>query len=208
MHLFSLSICILRHPIDTFRALQASRDRFSWLPAILLFLILLAVRILSLFVVHYPLSSVAAEDVNVTMEVMKMAIPLVTWAFSFFAVTSIMEGESKVSEAIMSTVYCVIPYMVLSLPLAALSLILSRLDIAIYNGLSHAIAIWCGLLFFLSVRVMNNFTVKKTLLVLLLILFGMALIWAIGLLIFALSSQFWLFLEGIYKEARFAVFGY
>lgn len=208
MHLFSLSICIMRHPFDTFRALQASREKFSYVPSAILLMIVLAVRIFSMFIIHYPLSATAAEDINISMEIMKLIIPLVTWAFSMFAVTSIMDGETKVNEAITSTLFCMMPYIILTLPLALISLLLSKLDSSIYNGIAIGISVWCGFLFFLSVKVMNNYTVKKTILVILLILFGMALIWAVGLLIFALSSQFGLFAEGILKEARFAIFGF
>lgn len=208
MHLFSLSICIMRHPFDTFRALQASREKFSYVPSAILLMIILAVRIFSMYIIHYPLSATAAEDINVAMEIMKFVIPLVTWAFSLFAVTSIMDGETKINEAITSTLFCMMPYILMMIPLSLLSLLLSRLDSSIYNGISTGISLWCGFLFFLSVKVMNNYTVKKTVLVVLLILFGMALIWAVGLLIFALSSQFGLFAEGILKEARFAIFGY
>lgn len=208
MHLFSLSLCVIRHPFDTFRALQASRDRSSYIPAALLMLLMVAVRLFQLFFIHYPLSSTAVEDVNVSMEVFKFAIPLCSWALSLFAVTSIMDGETTIREAVTATMYCMMPYILLTVPLTLLSLILSSLDISLFNGMQTGVAIWCGLLFVLSVKVMNNYTLKKTLLVILLTLFGMALIWAIGLLIFALASQFLLFLQGIYKEARYALFGY
>ncbi len=208
MHLLSLAICVIRHPFDTYRALQASRDRFRYYPALILILIIIAVRIMSMFITHYPFAGTAREDINVVMEAMRFVIPIITWAFALFAVTSILDGETNIGEAVTSTVYCLVPYAVLSVPIALLSSLISLTDSVIYDSMIRGVVLWCGFLFFLSVKVMNNYTVKKTILVVLLTLFGMALIWSIALIIFALASQFMLFLSGVYKEARYAIFGY
>lgn len=208
MHLLSLAICVIRHPFDTYRALQASRDKFRYYPALILLVIIIVARIISMYVTHYPFAGTSREDINMVMEALRFIIPVFTWAFSLFAVTSILDGETNIGEAITSTVYSLVPYAILSIPIALFSSIISLTDSVIYITLIRAVVVWCGFLFFLSVKVMNNYTVKKTILVVFLTLFGMALIWSIALIIFALASQFVLFLTGVYKEARYAIFGY
>lgn len=208
MHLLSLAISVIRHPFDTYRALQASRDRFRYYPAFIILLLAIAVRIISMYITHYPFTTISREDINIIMESMKILIPVITWSFSLFAVTSIMDGETNIGEAITSTVYNLVPYVILAIPVALLSSILSLTDSMIYTTLTRAIVVWCGFLFVVSVKVMNNYTLKKTVLVVFLTLFGVALIWSIALIIFALASQFGLFLSGVYKEARYVVLGY
>lgn len=207
MHLFSLAFCIIRHPFDTFRALQASRDRFSWWPSLLLLGLLLLVRLMYLFFLHFPMASTAAEDINIGMEIFTFVIPLFTWAVSIFAMTSIMDGQTKFSEAFTAAMYCMVPYILLALPLMGVSHIISMNDSSIFDIFLTGIEIWVVFLFVVSVKTMNEYSLKKTLLVIILALLFMALICAVGLLIFSLSSQLYQFLVGLYKEARYVLFG-
>ena len=207
MHLFSLAFCVIRHPFDTFRALQASRDRFSWLPSLLLLVLLLAVRLCYLFFLHFPMAGTAPEDVNITMEILTFCIPLGTWAISIFAMTSILDGQTKFSEAVTATMYCMVPYILLALPLMGVSHLVSINDSAIFDIFLTAIEIWVVFLFLVSVKTMNEYSLKKTLLVVVLALLFMALICAVGLLMFSLASQLYQFVVGIVKEARFVIFG-
>lgn len=207
MHLFSLAFCVVRYPVDTFRALQASRDRFRYYPAVLLLLLLLAVRMVYLFFLHFPLAGTGAVEINVTMEILKLLIPLAAWSVSVFAVTSIMDGETQFREAVMATMYATVPYILMAIPLTLLSHLFGSTDAALFQILLTATEIWIGFLILVSVMVMNNFSLKKTVLVLILSILFMALICAVGLLMFALASQLYQFIAGVIREAKYALFG-
>ena len=204
MHLFSLAFCMLHKPVDTLRALQADRERFSFLPAIVLMLLTVCVRIMSVYITHYPLRAVQPQEANLLMEAAFLLAPMLLWAVANFAVTSITDGETMMRESFMATAYCMVPYLMLCLPLCALSNLLCLEEAGMYGLLTAAMWVWCGALFVLSIMVMNNFTLLKALGITVLNLLVMALMAAVLLMMYALVNQLWMFIEGVVREVTYA----
>ena len=204
MHLLSLSLCVLRSPIDTFRAMQADRRRFSFLPACILMLLAVCVRIASIYLTHFPIRSVEPAEANLLMESAMMLAPMLMWAVANFAVTSIMDGETMMRESLTATAYCMMPYIVLCLPLAALTNLMGLGEISLYRLMQGCMWGWCAMLLVLSIAVMNNYTVLKSLGIVVLNLLVMALMAAVMLLMYALANQLIMFVEGVAREVTYA----
>ena len=75
-----------------------------------------------------------------------------------------------------------------------------------YDLIQIAMWAWVLLLFVMSVKVMNDYSLSKTIWICILNLLSIALIWAIVLLVYALASQLFQFIAGMIKEIRYALF--
>lgn len=202
MTFIRLSLSVLFHPAETFRTIQRYRDR-SVYPAVLLILgLVVLVRFGSLYLVHFPLSALAVEDANLFLEAARFLIPILSWVTALYAVTSILRGESHPREVLLSTAYCMLPYVVFQLPLALASRGLGTQEGLLYGALEVALAAWVGILFLMSIRILNHYDLGQTLRVTFVSLFAMLVLWAVLTLVFSLSSQFVVFLLGILREIR------
>ena len=100
----------LFHPTDAFLALRSWRDRADYLPAFVLFVLVVAVRIIEIFAVHFPLATVDPREANLIAETSRMLLPIVTWVLASYAITAIMDGESLFREALTAAGYAMLPY--------------------------------------------------------------------------------------------------
>ncbi len=200
MELLKLSLPVLIHPIESFEYIKRSRERFTYIPSILLFSAMLAVRFIYIYIAHYPLSSLNASDANFWFEIMKFIIPIFTWVVAGYLVTTILSGEAFFGEMFTATAYSMMPYILFTIPLGLSSHIMARSEAGFYNTLHVIKWVWVLLLFIISVKTLHNYSLRKTIGLCMLIVLAMLLIWAVALLVFALTSQFYKLVEGIVIE--------
>ena len=205
MYLFELIPCVIFHPVSTFRLIKADRSKFSYLPAVLVYFLFVAVRILSIYITHYPLAVTDPAKANLVLEIIFCLAPALSAAVMVFCLSSIMDGESMLRENITSVAFCFVPYIVLQLPLAGLTRILGMSEAGLYNALSTVIYIWVAVLFIINVAVLNGYTVFKTFAVIFLAAVGVFLFWASLFLLYALFNQLIMFMDGVIREMKFVL---
>ena len=202
MRSFYLVPTVLVHPIDTFRLIQRDRSRFNYLPPVILLLLIPAVRLFNVYVTHFSLATVDVWETTVWMEITKLLLPVVSFILMEYAVTTILGGESLFREILLAVSLAFVPYLVFSPLLACLSRLLCGEERALYLLLSAGIWLWVGLLIWNSFRVMNSYTPWQATGVVALTVVGMAILWAICVLIYALGNQLLDFFTGILAEIR------
>ena len=206
MELLKLSVCMIRHPADTLKAIKAHRSNMSIIPMLVLLLLVVATRFASLFIIHYPFQQTAVSDINFFLEGAIYTVPVLTWGIAFFAMTSTMDGETTLKESLTSASFCMVPLILMQIPFALLTRIMSLDETFFYDLIQIAMWAWVLLLFVMSVKVMNDYSLSKTIWICILNLLSIALIWAIVLLVYALASQLFQFIAGMIKEIRYALF--
>ena len=206
MELLKLSVCMLRHPADTLKSIKAHRSKMSIIPMLVLLLLVVAARFISLFIIHYPYQTTPVSEINFFLEGAIYVVPLYTWRVAIFAMTSIMDGETTVKESLTSAAFCMVPLIVTQIPFALLTRIMSLDDIFFYEMINIIIWVWTLILFIMSVKVMNDYSLGKTIGICILNVLAIALIWAVVLLVYALANQLFQFIVGMGKEIRFILF--
>ena len=93
------------HPIDCFQIIKRERDRFRILPVLVLYLLAAAVNYLYIFIVHFPLSGKQPVEANVALELAMVTVPLFTFTVASYAVTAILNGESRFTELVTAYAY-------------------------------------------------------------------------------------------------------
>lgn len=165
-------------------------EKKNWLPVIVLLVLTLAVRILSIYGTHYPLASVSVRKANLLLECGKLFVPVLTWVLASYMMTTILDGETLLSETLLFSAYALTPYIVFTPILTLLSRIMDGSQIGLFATLEVGVLAWVVLLMILALKEMNGYSVGKTMLMIFLSLFTMVMIWAMVVLLFTIASQF------------------
>jgi hypothetical protein len=189
----------LLHPLEFYYDIQ-SGGRAKVRNALLIMALAVAARLVSLMLSGYAFRTREAYDVSVPLEAAWIIIPWLTWAIASWAVATIIDGEGKFKDVLVSSAYVYIPYILLIIPLSLLSNILTLKEAAIYNGITSVVTFWTIFLLLSHVKILHDFELGKTVWITLLSFFGMLIIWFIILLIFGLISQSFQFVFDIIKE--------
>ena len=204
MKALKLAAITIFHPLVAFNYMKKDRDKkYNYWPVVVILLLMILVKIFALFVTHYPLSNVDIRNVNIFTESLVMVVPIVSWAVSSYAVTTIMGGEVLFRECLTACCYSLIPYIVISVPLTICSNFLDLNAQGYYNTIIGAALFYVLLLLFINLKEMNHFTMFKAIGVVFLSLFTMILIWATIALASALSMRFISFLSEVINEIKF-----
>lgn len=78
-------------------------------------------RYLYVSFVHAPLADIQLRDTNLFLEVGRILLPLLTLVVSFYAVTSLLYGETKLKTIFITVSYSFLPYILITLLLLAVS---------------------------------------------------------------------------------------
>jgi len=197
---------VIVHPFETFEAVKVNRDRITLWPAVIIFAMAFVVKVAYVFVVHYPLASMKVEDANILFEAVKILLAPLTWVIASFAISSIIDGESKPKEIFLTASYCMVPYILLIAPLMFLTNVMSQSEQFWFMLITNAATIWTFVLFFISLMQLNDYSFGKTILTYILSGFAIVLIWFIAILIYVLSFRLLQFVTGIITEIQIAWF--
>ena len=144
----SLKLCLmtLYHPIVVTEHIKRHRgEKKNWLPVIVLLVLTLAVRILSIYGTHYPLASVSVRKANLLLECGKLFVPVLTWVLASYMMTTILDGETLLSETLLFSAYALTPYIVFTPILTLASRIMDGSQIGLFATLEVGVLAAVGL---------------------------------------------------------------
>lgn len=203
MKAFKLGIVMLFHPVVAFRHMQSDRDHFSYTPIWVILLAAVAVRIFSIYFTHYPMSAVDSKNGNLFMECVNIFVPMLSWVVASYAMTTILEGEVLLRESLLAMAYSLLPNILLNVPLVFFSHVMENGQQGLFAAVQTISFLWVIALLVINLKVMNHFTVKKTLAIILLSLFTMVIMWAATALFSALTMRFFSFVKEVATEIRY-----
>lgn len=198
-----LAVMVLFHPIAAFEYIKRKRETISYLPIPIVIFLAVVMQIISIYGTHYPLSTVNLRNANLVFECAKILLPTVTWGVASYAMTTILDGETKFLESMLATCYSIIPFLIITPLLTLFSRILELGQSGMYYGIYGAMLFWIVGMLLAALKEMNHYSVGKTVVVTFLSLFTMMLIWASAALLFSLSMQFITFVKEVIVEARY-----
>lgn len=203
-NMLMLSAGVMFHPVDVFRIVRESRGKLKLRVGLIIMTLAVAVRVFFIYTVHYPLVEIDPRNANLVLEIAKILLPLLTFVIASYAVTAIVGGESKLSEIFTASCFCMVPYVLINAVLAPLSHIMCRSEEGLFTFAVKLALVSVLLLLFISVLVLNNYSMVKTVAVSLLSVFATVLAWIVVLLILSLSAQLVEFISGIFRELHMA----
>ena len=186
---FNLMTGIVFHPAATFRQIKRYRDNLSWWFVVIVFVLFLVAFIFNCTMVHFPFRTADVRGTYFIISVAQVVVPLVTWSFAAYLMSSIMDGEMKLKEFMVSTDYALIPSTVLLIPLTGLSYLLGAGQGFFYYGSITVLLTWTVLLLIGAFKVLNNYEAWPFIKGLVSAIVCMIVIWSIIFLLYAIINQ-------------------
>jgi DNA-binding beta-propeller fold protein YncE len=140
-------------------------------------------------ITYYYLQEVDPDQINVLIECLHVLAPWIAWVIVSYGVGVIFAGEASFRAVLKSSAYCLVPYILLTLPIYAFSHVLVRDDLALFHTLISITYLWCAFLFFLQVKVIHDLAFGQTARMLIGNLFGMCVLFGFLGLIYLVTSQ-------------------
>lgn len=192
----------LLHPLDFFYDIQfENRAKIRY--ALLIIALAVCARMYNLLASGYSYSTFEVYQVSFVFETVWIVVPWLSWAVSNWAVSSIMEGEGKFKDILVSSAYVYVPYVLILVPLTLLSNMLTLKEAGLVSFFMYVMNAWILFLFLAHVKVLHDFELGKTVGVTVLSFIGMLLIWFVIIMIFGLVNQSIQFVVDIVKEISY-----
>lgn len=193
---------IITNPIDSFYEIRY-RDYHS----VPLALICVAVfglaftmnRVFAGFIVN----NTDPRTVNGLSEMGAVFMLFMLFCVGNWSVTCLMNGEGRLKDIMTVTGYSLMPLIAVFIPATLLShVIAAGEEVFYFFAIGTGIA-WSAILVLLGIMTIHNYTLLKTLITLFLTFISMFILIFLGLLLYDLINQVYIFLYSIYTELVF-----
>lgn len=192
----------IKKPADSFYYIKKNK-RGSLLFAILIYIAVVAIRVLSLYVTAFIFSPYASPaDINVENAIVMTVLLLVLWNVANYLVSTISDGEGRVRDVVIGTAYSLFPYILIALPVALLSNVLTENEVFLYSFTLNLMWVWIAIMLFIMVKEIHNYSFSETVKNVLVTLFTMALFVLTGYILYVLFNQLFDFITAIAQELR------
>ncbi len=193
---------VIFHPFDGFWDLK--HEKKGSVPAALTFV---ALTIITLAIekqdTAFLFNKNKLSELNVLVDIITVALVFILWCVANWCTTSLMDGKGKMVEIVTAIGYAVFPIPLIRLPLVFLSHLVTMDEGAFIKVFGIVSLIWAGMLVFFATSVIHEYSIKKTVVTVLITILGMGILMFIGLLFFNVIEQMINFVLTIYKEIRF-----
>jgi hypothetical protein len=193
------SLYIIFHPFKGFWELKHEKKGDVWSATILLFIMCL-VSILKYTLTGYIININALQDFNILLQIGIIIVPFGLWCISNWCTTTLMDGEGSLKDIYIMTAYALIPLIIFYVPLIIFSNIISIEETSFYSFFTNLAIILTAFMLFIGTMTIHQYSILKTILTIILVLLGMAILIFLGLLFVALIQQVISFVELVYKE--------
>lgn len=202
MNPFQLAAATLFYPTDAFVVIKRRYKEMSVWPAVTIYLLMIAIRYLTILFTHRPLQPMDISDTDLFLQIAVLVVPPITYAISSYGVTSVMQGETEFKCIFITTAYCYVPYLLLNPISIVISRVLTLNEAGLYNGIAFIMNVWIAVLLFVALMQMNTYSFGKTIVVALLSVIGIVLVWIVLLLAFAFVFQIVMFVRELLQELQ------
>lgn len=170
----------------------------------LVFLVLLLVTTaIRIYTTGYLLSSVALNDFSVWLMMAGIVGVILLYCVANWALTTLLDGKGTFGEIFTSLMYSVTPIILVNLPLALISNIISAEEVALYNFVNIVSFGWALFLLLVGNLSIHDFSMTKSILTFLLTVVCMLVIVVIGILFLNLCQQVYIWVESIVTEIAY-----
>jgi sugar lactone lactonase YvrE len=151
----------LRNPADASYEIKR-KDRIQILSVTVLLFIFFGFYIYHIYETSFLFNNRRLEEINLLEEMARILLPIMLWVISNFLIGSIREGEGRLKDVYITTIFSLSPYF-LTLPiLTILSQGLTFNELFIYQFIQFIAVLVTVVYFFFMVKETHFYTVKET----------------------------------------------
>jgi tetratricopeptide (TPR) repeat protein len=190
----------IKEPADSFYNIKKKYNG-SLLFAGLIYVWIVLVRVLSLYITGFVFNPFPSPVyIQFEYEITVTIVALFLWNAANYLVSTISDGEGRIRDVIIGSAYSMFPYVLFALPIAILSNVLTLNEVFIYSFSMDIIWFWVGLMLFIMVKEIHNYSFWETVRNVIITLFTIALFLLTGYIIFILFTQLFDFISAIVQE--------
>ncbi|XID92567.1 YIP1 family protein [Paenibacillaceae bacterium WGS1546] len=191
----------LKHPIDAVQELKDNK-RATVRSATILYAWMLLLQVILVYAKGYLFASGNPGQMEWLPIVLTAAVPLLFWVVMNYMVSTISDGEGRLSEVYIGTIYALSPYLVFALPIALVSNVLTFNEKFVYDYAMLFVQGWSILLVCITVKELHDYTFGQTVWNLFLTVFAIVLAALVLFLLVLLFNQEIEFVQTIVQELR------
>lgn len=190
---------IMAHPFDGFWDMKREKKGDFWF-SILIFALAVAAQVLSKQMMAFLFNAKKYAPFDTVFEINKYLVIFAVFCVANWSITTLMQGEGTFRDIVMTTGYACLPLVIIPLPVALLSNLMTYTEEVYINAAVSIAWIWFFALLFMGIMTIHQYMPGKMLLTALITVIAMAAIIFIGVLFFNLFTQIIGFVFSIYKE--------
>lgn len=197
---FAFMFRFIKQPADSFYYIKKNQ-RGSLTFAIILYAWVVVARILSLYLTGFVFSPYPSPAwISVESELVSAFLLLVLWNAANYLVSTISDGEGRFRHVVIGSAYSMFPYALFTLPIALISNVLTLNEIFIYTFATQLVWAWTGIMLFIMVKEIHNYSFSETVRNILTTLFTMSMFLLTGYVLYVLFNQLIEFILAIIQE--------
>ncbi|MBM4427655.1 MAG: DUF1282 domain-containing protein, partial [Chloroflexi bacterium] len=190
----------IKQPADSFYYIKKNL-RGSLTFAFIVYVWVIIVRLLSLYLTGFVFSPYSSPaQIWVETEIVKAVLPLLLWNAANYLIATIQDGEGRLRDVIIGSAYSLFPYALLALPVAILSNALTLNEVFLHTFSVQLIWLWMGLMLFIMVKEIHNYSLSETIKNILTTIFAMTIFMLTGYILYVLFNQLYEFIFAIIRE--------
>jgi tetratricopeptide (TPR) repeat protein len=190
---------ILRHPLDGFADIRY-RNKGGYTSAIIILLMVIVMVLVKMYFTSFTFQPVAVGSINIDSILTVSTTVWVSWVICHYLIGSIKQGQARFKDVFVGSAYALFPVLLLGIPLAVLSNLMSLNESSIYGFFNVLMIIWSAALFFWMIQALQNYSVGETIITSLLSMFSMIMLWVLVFIVIGLSSETIDFFLTLYRE--------
>lgn len=200
------TVHILRDPADTSYGIKREK-KASILSATIVLLVFFAVYVGQKYLSGFLFKTVrdGVYELALDAELIAMLFGLVT--VCFYLVCTVREGEAKLRDLYIGFAYALMPVIVLCPIATVLSNVLTNNEAFLITLLQFVAYAWTGVLCVLMLMFLNDFSFKKTVVIIFWSVFTLLVVVAVAFIVIVLLNQLWEFVQAIYGEVVYRIVG-
>ena len=142
---------------------------------------------------------------SIFVQISAVLAPFFLWAAGNWCLTTLFDGEGSFKDIFISLSYCLTPVPLLIIPATIASNVVTDSEMAIINLLITVAYLWLGLLVFVAMMVIHDYSIGKNILTCLGTIVGMAFIMFLAILFTTLLAKVVSFFTNIVDEIMFRI---
>lgn len=142
------------------------------------------------------------DTLNSLDELKFLILPFFLWCVANWSLTTLMDGEGKFKDIMLATSYSLLPLIFIFVPITIISNVITLQESVFYTFFETFAYVWFVWLLFIGTMTVHQYTVKKTVITMLLTFVVIGIIIFLGLLFFSLIQQMASFVLTIYQELQ------
>ena len=193
---------VITHPFDGFWDLVHEKRGTIAAANTFLFLFLLT-WVVRLLLTSFQFVSAPLQYINIFEQCGSLLLPFLILCLANWAMTTLFDGKGRFGDIYMAMCYALVPFVLIQLPLVLVSNIITADEGSFYGVLMSLSVVWCVFLVFVGLMEVHDYGPGKTLVFIIVTVFGACVIIFLALVFFSLLNDALSYFISMYREIAF-----